>query len=77
MVPQEALITFAGVTKLFVVQNGTAHERQVRLGSRGSAGMVEVSDGLEVDELVVTSGLTKLENGTAVSVKEAAIEPPL
>jgi membrane fusion protein (multidrug efflux system) len=72
MIPQEALITFAGVTKLFVVKDGAAYERQVRVGRRGSAGMVEISEGLGPDEVVVTSGLTKLENGIAVSVKETA-----
>jgi membrane fusion protein (multidrug efflux system) len=72
MVPQEALITFAGVTKLFVVKDGTAHERQVRVGTRGSTGMVEITEGLQPDELVATSGLTKLENGITVTVKETA-----
>lgn len=71
MVPQEALITFAGVTKLFVIRDGVAHERQVHTGTRGSNGLVEVIDGVEPDELVATSGLTKLENGSAVSVKES------
>jgi len=72
MVPQEAVITFAGVTKLFVVKDSVAHERQVRVGTRGSAGMVEITEGLGPDEVVATSGFTKLENGIAVSVKETA-----
>lgn len=70
MVPQEALITFAGVTKLFVISEGTAHERQVRPGTRGTGGLVEIIEGVEPNELVATSGLTKLGNGVAVSVKE-------
>lgn len=72
MIPQEALITFAGVTKLFVVKQGTAQERQVRVGTRGTAGLIEITEGLAPDEVVATSGLTKLENGIAVSVKETA-----
>ena len=60
MVPQEALVTFAGVTKLFVVSDGTAYERQVQTGTRGSGGLVEIIDGVRPDELVATSGLTKL-----------------
>lgn len=75
MVPQEALITFAGVNKLFVIKNGAAHERQVRVGSRGAAGMVEITAGLEPDELVATSGLTKLENGIAVTIKDPVPDP--
>jgi len=70
MVPQEAVITFAGVTKLFVIRDGTAQERQVHTGTRGSGGLIEIVDGLEPNELVATSGLTKLENGAAVTVKE-------
>jgi membrane fusion protein (multidrug efflux system) len=70
MVPQEALITFAGVTKLFVISDGTAHERQVRAGTRGGGGLVEITDGVEANELVAISGLTKLENGVAVTVKD-------
>lgn len=32
-VPEEALVSFAGVTKLFVVREGVAHEVKVRLGA--------------------------------------------
>jgi len=70
MVPQEALITFAGVTKLFVIADGRAQERQVRTGTRGGGGLVEITEGLAPDELVAISGLTKLENGVAVTVKK-------
>lgn len=68
MVPQEALITFAGVTNLFVIKDGVARERQVHTGTRGSGGLVEIIEGLTPGELVATSGLTKLDNGVAVSV---------
>jgi membrane fusion protein (multidrug efflux system) len=74
MVPQEALITFAGVTKLFVARNGVAAERQVTVGTRGEAGLVEITDGLHETDLVVVSGLTKLSNGAAVEVRDSA--PP-
>jgi RND family efflux transporter MFP subunit len=76
MVPQEALITFAGVTKLFVIKDGVAHERQVQTGTRGSGGLIEITAGLAPDEQVATSGLTKLENGIAVTVKEPAAPAP-
>jgi membrane fusion protein (multidrug efflux system) len=70
MVPQEALITFAGVTKLFVVADSIAHERQVRPGARTAEGMIEIVEGLRADETVATSGLTKLQNGASVAVKK-------
>jgi len=69
MVPQEALITFAGVTKLFVVADNIAHERKVEPGTRTAEGLVEIVDGLHADEMVATSGLTKLQNGAQVAIK--------
>jgi len=70
LVPQEAVVTFAGVTKLFVIKDGVAHERRVQTGTRGSGGLVEITEGLNGDELVATSSLTKLEDGGAVIIQE-------
>lgn len=75
MVPQEALITFAGVTKLFLVRNGRALEQQVETGTRGGGGLVEIRRGVTADDTVATSGLTKLGNGTPVTVRDAATPP--
>ena len=72
MVPQEALTTFAGVTRLFVIRDGTAHQRTVQTGTRGSGGMVEILEGIAPDDAVAISGLTKLSEGTAVAVKTPA-----
>jgi membrane fusion protein (multidrug efflux system) len=70
MVPQEALITFAGVTKLFVIADHIAHERQVRPGARSAEGLIEIVEGLRADEFVATSGLTKLQNGASVTIRK-------
>ena len=70
MVPQDALITFAGVTKLFVIADSIAHERQVRTGTRSAEGLIEIVEGLRADEMVATSGLTKLQNGANVTIKK-------
>jgi len=70
MVPQDALITFAGVTKLFVIAENIAHERQVRPGARSAEGLIEIVEGLRADETVATSGLTKLQNGASVVIKK-------
>ncbi len=71
MVPETAVISFAGVTKLFVVRDGVAEERHVRTGTRDDQGLVEIVEGLRADEVVATSGLAKLENGTAVTVRSS------
>jgi RND family efflux transporter MFP subunit len=69
VVPETAVISFAGVTKLFVVRDDVAHERHVRLGSRDEQGWIEVIEGVQADESVATSGLAKLEDGMAVAVR--------
>lgn len=69
VVPESALISFAGVTKLFVIQDGASQERRVRAGAREDDGMVEILDGLTAGEVVATSGLAKLENGAPVAVR--------
>lgn len=70
VVPETAVITFAGVTKLFVVRDDIAHERHVRVGTRDPDGLVEVFEGLQPDEQVATSGLAKLEDGMTVTVRK-------
>jgi membrane fusion protein (multidrug efflux system) len=72
MVPQEAVTTFAGVTKVFVIADNVAHERQVRPGTRAADGLVEIVEGLQANEMVATSGLSKLQDGAAVTVKTGA-----
>jgi membrane fusion protein, multidrug efflux system len=68
-VPQQALVSFAGVSKVFVVENNNvARERIVQMGTRVGANEVEITTGLKPGELVVISGLTRLTNGAAVKV---------
>jgi RND family efflux transporter MFP subunit len=69
MVPETAVVKFAGVTKLFVVEGNVAHQREVRTGTRGGQGLIEVEEGVHAGELVVTSGITKLEDSAAVTIK--------
>jgi membrane fusion protein (multidrug efflux system) len=79
-VPQQAIVSFAGVSKVFVVvreppdpegnrgaENNVARERIIQTGVRVGANEVEVT-GLKPGELVVISGLTRLTNGAAVKV---------
>lgn len=70
-VPQQAVVTFAGVTKVFVIDNGVAHERLVQTGVRVGTNEVEIVQGVKPGELVAVSGLTRLNDGTAVAVNSA------
>jgi RND family efflux transporter MFP subunit len=66
-VPETAVAYFAGITRVFVVGDGTVRERTVTLGTHVE-GLVEVVKGVAEGEQVATSGLAQLRDGAAVSV---------
>jgi membrane fusion protein, multidrug efflux system len=66
-VPEKALTTFAGVTKLFVVRDGKAEERVVRTGIPVGDTQREIVDGVQVGEQVAVSNVDKLEQGLPVT----------
>jgi hypothetical protein len=71
-VPEEAIVTFAGVTKVFAVRDGKAHEVQVRPGASLTVDgrtWVEVESPLSQNASIVTSGQSQLTDGTAVRVR--------
>ncbi len=68
-VPSAAIITFAGLEKVIVVQDGRAEERNITTGRRGPD-WVEVRSGLKAGELVVLEP-GNLRTGEAVTVKES------
>jgi len=69
-IPEQALYYFVGITKAFIVTDGTVQERQVKTGSREN-GMVEIAEGVKVGERVATSGLSQLFDGAKVQVVES------
>jgi len=66
-VPEEAVYTYVGINKAFVVQDGTVQERQVKLGVRQN-GQLEITDGLRLGETVATSSLAQLYQGAKIKV---------
>lgn len=74
--PIEAISNFAGVTKVFVVQDGQAKQVSVKLGARGP-GWVELIGDVPPQAQIVTSGHSQLAEGTAVEIREegAAASP--
>ena len=68
IVPQSALVVFAGVEKLLIVREGTAHEQRVRAGRR-VGDRVEILEGVTSGDLVITSP-GGLADGAAVRVTE-------
>ena len=73
-VPADAIITFAGLEKVVVVQDGKAVEKVVTTGRRGPD-WVEVVSGLEAGETVVLSP-GSLRTGQRVMVRNGAERHP-
>jgi membrane fusion protein, multidrug efflux system len=73
MVPLEAVQSFAGVTKVFVIENQGARSRDVKTG-RIKNGQIEVLEGLKPGESVAISGQTKLFEGAKVRIQNPEIK---
>jgi RND family efflux transporter MFP subunit len=65
MVPQRAVVTVAGLSKVFVIESGKAVERVVKTGAT-DGDLIEIVEGVKDGETVATSNLDKLVTGTAV-----------
>jgi multidrug efflux pump subunit AcrA (membrane-fusion protein) len=68
LVPLDAIVTFAGVSKVFTVDGGKAVERKIETGER-VGNEVEVASGMEKPEPVVIDGKNRLATGVPVVVK--------
>jgi RND family efflux transporter MFP subunit len=68
MVPQRAVASAAGQSKVFVVENGKAVERIVKTGVI-DGDLIEIAGGLKDGEIVATSNLDKLLTGAVVNKK--------
>jgi membrane fusion protein (multidrug efflux system) len=75
VIPEEALTPEAERQYVFVVANGKAERREVRIGNR-RPGSVEVLTGLNPGENVVVEGTQKVRDGVAVQVAERTLEIP-
>jgi multidrug efflux pump subunit AcrA (membrane-fusion protein) len=67
-IPEDAVVSLAGRTKVFVVAHGKVTERTVRLGMRQD-GMVEVLEGIKPGERVANSNLGQLAEGQRVTLE--------
>jgi RND family efflux transporter MFP subunit len=66
-VPEAAVSYFVGITKVFVVADGKARERVVRVGQKLD-GAVEILEGVRPGEQVAASSLAQLYDGAPVRV---------
>jgi membrane fusion protein (multidrug efflux system) len=64
-VPEDAISTLAGVSTVYVIENGKARQQQIALGARQNK-LVEVTTGLKGDEKLATTNLSQLATGVSV-----------
>jgi len=69
-VPVGSLMVYAGITKLFVAEDGKAKERVVTPGAR-VGDMREVKGDVKPGDMVITTGMSMLYDGKAVEVRKA------
>lgn len=70
MVPEQALVA-GNPPSLFLVVEGKAKSIPVKIGQRRT-GLVEITEGLQMGDLVVTAGQLKLREGAAIRMPEQA-----
>jgi membrane fusion protein (multidrug efflux system) len=70
MVPEETLVPEQGNVFVYVVRDDKAEKREIQTGQR-RVGSVQVLDGLQAGEMVVTEGTQKLRDGAAVRLVES------
>jgi len=68
-VQEDAVSTLAGVSTVYVIEDGKARQQQVTLGARQNK-LVEVTSGLKGDETLATSNLSQLATGVSVYVDD-------
>ena len=64
-VPEDAISTLAGVSTVYVIENGKARQQQVTLGARQDK-LAEVTSGLKGDETLAMTNLSQLATGVSV-----------
>jgi membrane fusion protein, multidrug efflux system len=73
VIPEEALTPEAERQYVFVVADGKAERREVRIGGR-SPGSVEILNGLEAGDRVIVEGTQKVRNGAAVTAIDRVVD---
>lgn len=64
-VPEETVLTLAGVASVYLIENGIVKQQSIRIGQREGK-YVEVLEGLKGDEVLAASNLNELVSGIRV-----------
>jgi RND family efflux transporter MFP subunit len=68
LIPAEAIVTFAGIDRVFTVRDGKASEQRIKAGRRSDQG-VEIIEGVKPGDLIVLNP-GNMTDGERVVVKE-------
>ena len=74
-VPLSALVQFAGITKIFLAEEGRAKEVPVVLGTQTTDWVEIVKPSLPTGSLVITSGQMTIASDSVVAIREASFAP--
>lgn len=67
VIPETAVLTFAGLSKVMLVRDGKVAEQIIELGEK-TDGLVEVRGGLTAEDVIVANPTAALTTGTAVTI---------
>ncbi len=73
-IPRTALLDSEGAPRVFVVKDGKAAERSLKLGL-SNGGWIEVTEGLKDGEQVIVVGQGAVKPGTAVRIVNSSARP--
>ena len=68
-VPAGAVLRYAGVARVFVIERGVVHAREVTTGA-AVGDRIEITSGLKEGERVAASNVDRLADGTPIVAKE-------
>ncbi|MCR4292229.1 MAG: efflux RND transporter periplasmic adaptor subunit [Candidatus Kuenenia sp.] len=68
-IPTEALIPELGKQKVYIYKNGKAESAYVKTGIR-TEGKIQVLQGLQPGDILITSGILKIAHGVSVELQE-------
>ena len=69
-IPLAGLYSFAGINKIFLIEQEAAHEIQVTVGEQGDNWIEITSPPLPAEAIVITSGQRMLSEGKPVTIRE-------
>lgn len=67
--PAAAIVSFAGIDRVFVVTNGALEDRLVKTGRHLSDGQIEIIDGLKEGDQLVAKATDRMAKGQRVKVR--------